>query len=98
MRSNHQKMVFVGGLTERVTKLLLEETLFEFGIIKNIWLAARPPGFAFVLFEDEESARNAIRYANGRTLDNRVIGVKRYRKNYRRKHNNFNNRNYSPKN
>merc|ERR1712226_1455420 len=36
-----------------------------YGKLKNVWVARNPPGFAFVEFEDERDAEDAVRALDG---------------------------------
>lgn len=45
----------------------------RYGRIKDVWVARKPPGFAFVEFEDERDARDAVKDMDGRwILDKRI--------------------------
>jgi RNA recognition motif-containing protein len=43
--------VWIGNLGNEGTKLEIEDAFSEIGVVKNIWLAKNPPGFAFVEME-----------------------------------------------
>jgi len=43
--------VWIGNLGNEGTKLEIEDAFSEIGLVKNIWLAKNPPGFAFVEME-----------------------------------------------
>jgi len=66
------RKVYVGGLPERVDRRELEDTFERFGRLENVWVARNPPGFAFVLFEDERDAADAVKYLDG----TRICGVR----------------------
>lgn len=40
---------------------------YSFGSILDVWIARKPPGFAYVTFKDPEDARDACR-ENGRQV------------------------------
>eukprot|EP00931_Biecheleriopsis_adriatica_P112043 TRINITY_DN86552_c0_g1_i1.p1 TRINITY_DN86552_c0_g1~~TRINITY_DN86552_c0_g1_i1.p1 ORF type:complete len:129 (+),score=21.84 TRINITY_DN86552_c0_g1_i1:63-449(+) len=49
-----------------VDKQDLEDLFKEFGRISDIWVARQPPGFAFVTFDDERDADDAIKALDGK--------------------------------
>ncbi|KAJ9516598.1 hypothetical protein QJQ45_015238, partial [Haematococcus lacustris] len=57
--------VYVGNLEERVTERDLEDDFARFGKIHYIWVAKKPPGFAFIDFLDERDAEDAVRKMTG---------------------------------
>ncbi|AEE30440.1 Serine/arginine-rich splicing factor RSZ21 [Arabidopsis thaliana] len=52
--------VYVGNLDPRVTERELEDEFKAFGVLRNVWVARRPPGYAFLEFDDERDALDAI--------------------------------------
>ncbi|VYS53382.1 unnamed protein product [Arabidopsis thaliana] len=58
--------VYVGNLDPRVTERELEDEFRSFGVIRSVWVARRPPGYAFLDFEDSRDARDAIREVDGK--------------------------------
>ncbi|CAN0860288.1 Serine/arginine-rich splicing factor RSZ22 [Linum grandiflorum] len=58
--------VYVGNLDPRVTERDLEDEFRKFGVIRSVWVARRPPGYAFVDFEDKRDAEDAIREIDGK--------------------------------
>uniref|UniRef100_A0A914H7J6 RRM domain-containing protein n=1 Tax=Globodera rostochiensis TaxID=31243 RepID=A0A914H7J6_GLORO len=64
--------IYVGGLPEDATSEELDDVFHRFGRIRKIWVARRPPGFAFVEFEDVRDAEDAVRALDG----TRICGVK----------------------
>ncbi|KAM3716293.1 putative splicing factor, arginine/serine-rich [Dirofilaria immitis] len=64
--------VFVGGLPNDASSEELEEAFSKYGRIKKVWLARRPPGFAFVEFEDSRDAEDAVKGLDG----TRICGVR----------------------
>lgn len=58
--------VYVGNLDPRVTERDLEDEFRTFGVIRSVWVARRPPGYAFIDFDDPRDAKDAIRELDGR--------------------------------
>ncbi|XP_020251129.1 serine/arginine-rich splicing factor RSZ22A-like [Asparagus officinalis] len=52
--------VYVGNLDPRVTKRDLEDEFRTYGVIRSIWVARRPLGYAFIDFDDRRDAQDAI--------------------------------------
>ncbi|TYZ67323.1 hypothetical protein PybrP1_008066 [[Pythium] brassicae (nom. inval.)] len=52
--------VYIGNLTPKANETHLQQLFARFGVILNIWVARKPPGFAFVSFEAPTSARQAV--------------------------------------
>eukprot|EP00455_Lapot_gusevi_P057092 TRINITY_DN961_c0_g5_i6.p1 TRINITY_DN961_c0_g5~~TRINITY_DN961_c0_g5_i6.p1 ORF type:complete len:109 (+),score=32.69 TRINITY_DN961_c0_g5_i6:40-327(+) len=67
--------VFVGGLDERVTKEDLEDFCKGIGRLQSVWVARKPPGFGFVVFEDPRDAEDCVRDLDGKELLNRPVRV-----------------------
>ena len=57
--------IYVGGLGNNVSKYELEDIFNRYGKLKNVWVARNPPGFAFVEFEDERDAEDAVKALDG---------------------------------
>ncbi|XP_039042827.1 serine/arginine-rich splicing factor RSZ22A-like isoform X4 [Hibiscus syriacus] len=58
--------VYVGNLDPRVSERDLEDEFRVFGVIKGVWVARRPPGYAFIDFDDRRDAEDAIREIDGK--------------------------------
>ncbi|XP_073131860.1 serine/arginine-rich splicing factor RSZ22A [Henckelia pumila] len=58
--------VYVGNLDPRVSERELEDEFRVFGVIRSVWVARRPPGYAFVDFDDRRDAQDAIREIDGK--------------------------------
>lgn len=50
----------------------LQEAFERYGRIRKVWVARRPPGFAFIEFEDTRDAEDAVRGLDG----SRICGVR----------------------
>ncbi|VDL76825.1 unnamed protein product [Nippostrongylus brasiliensis] len=64
--------VYVGGLPNDATSQEIEDAFYRFGRIRKVWVARRPPGFAFVEFEDSRDAEDAVKALDG----SRICGVR----------------------
>ncbi|OMO78187.1 hypothetical protein CCACVL1_14596 [Corchorus capsularis] len=58
--------VYVGNLDPRVIERDLEDEFRVFGVLRSVWVARRPPGYAFVEFDDRRDAIDAVRELNGK--------------------------------
>ncbi|GAQ91054.1 hypothetical protein KFL_007200030 [Klebsormidium nitens] len=58
--------VYVGGLDPRATERELEDIFVKFGVLRSVWVARKPPGFAFIEFDDPRDADDAIRDLDGK--------------------------------
>ncbi|XP_056174795.1 serine/arginine-rich splicing factor RSZ22A-like [Syzygium oleosum] len=61
--------VYVGNLDSCVTEHDLEDEFCAFGIIRSMWVARRPSGYAFIDFDDHRDAQDAIRELNEVAFD-----------------------------
>jgi len=67
--------VYVGNLgAEPLAESDIEEEFEEFGEINSIFVARNPPGFAYVDFDDERDAKDAVYALSQRK---RICGRKR---------------------
>ena len=62
---NWEVKVYIGGLRDDANKYDLEDAFQKYGPVKNVWVARKPPGFAFVEMEDTRDAEDAIRGLDG---------------------------------
>eukprot|EP01039_Chlorochromonas_danica_P010058 gene10058-11129_t len=67
--------VYVGNLDVNATVRDLHYEFDRYGRISDIWIARNPPGFAFIDFEDDRDARDAVRDMDGRTIRDKRIRV-----------------------
>ncbi|KAJ0030728.1 hypothetical protein Pint_12592 [Pistacia integerrima] len=67
--------VYVGNLDSRVSERDLEDEFRVFGVIRSVWVARRPPGYAFIDFDDYRDAQDAIRELDGKKVQHAVLGV-----------------------
>jgi len=58
--------LFLGGLKEGASRTELERQFEAFGPLREVWVARKPPGFGFILFEESRDADDALREMNGR--------------------------------
>ncbi|KHJ48288.1 hypothetical protein D918_01559 [Trichuris suis] len=65
---HHETKVYVGGLPDRASRSEIEAVFSRFGQLRNVWVARRPSGFAFVVFEDGRDAEDAVRSLDGTKL------------------------------
>ncbi len=63
--------VHIKGLEENGEKEEIRRLFSKFGRLKNVWIATKPPGFAYVFFETFKDAQKAVDYYNGK----RVCGI-----------------------
>ncbi|QHN87711.1 Serine/arginine-rich splicing factor [Arachis hypogaea] len=66
LKTETMSRVYVGNLDSRVTERDLEDEFRVFGVIRSVWVARRPPGYAFIDFDDSRDARDAIRELDGK--------------------------------
>jgi splicing factor, arginine/serine-rich 1 len=65
--------LYVGNLDHDTTAGDLRREFDRYGRLRDVWIARKPPGFAFVEFEDRRDASDAARDMDGRyVLDRRI--------------------------
>jgi len=52
--------IFVGNVRKDVEKDEIHDVFAQYGKVLSIWVAKQPPGFAFVTYDEPESAKEAI--------------------------------------
>jgi len=57
--------IYIGGLRDDANRYDLEDAFTKYGPVRNVWVARRPPGFAFVEMEDPRDAEDAVRGIDG---------------------------------
>eukprot|EP00803_Ostreobium_quekettii_P000064 evm.model.scf_1139.4 EVM.evm.TU.scf_1139.4 scf_1139:45139-46647(-) len=57
--------IYVGNLPVGIIESELEEEFARFGPLKSLWVARKPPGFAFVEYSDERDADDAVKGMDG---------------------------------
>uniref|UniRef100_A0A7E4ZQ92 RRM domain-containing protein n=1 Tax=Panagrellus redivivus TaxID=6233 RepID=A0A7E4ZQ92_PANRE len=57
--------VYVGGLPDDARTDEVEDVFRKYGRIRKVWVARRPPGFAFVEFSDSRDAEDAVHALDG---------------------------------
>lgn len=57
--------VYVGGLTDTIKKEDLETEFEKYGKLNSVWVAFKPPGFAFIEFSNADDAETACDNLNG---------------------------------
>ncbi|MQL85547.1 hypothetical protein Taro_018061 [Colocasia esculenta] len=72
--------LYVGNLDSRVTERELEDEFRGFGVLRSVWVARKPPGYAFVDFDDRRDALDAIRELDGLGSGRRRSPSPRYRR------------------
>jgi len=52
--------VYVGNLDHRISEQELEDEFRTYGVTRSIWVVRKPPGYAFIGFDDRRNSQNAI--------------------------------------
>lgn len=60
--------VYVGNLGSGAAKHEIETAFSKYGPLRNVWVARNPPGFAFVEYEDNRDAEDAVTALDGTRL------------------------------
>ncbi len=68
MTIDRKNRVFIGGITEDIRKDEIEKEFEKYGKLTSVWVAQNPPGFAFVEYERESDAEEAVRQMNGSSI------------------------------
>eukprot|EP01147_Barroeca_monosierra_P003997 gene3996-6447_t len=67
--------VYVGNLPDEADKRELEDEFGKFGRLRDVWVARKPPGFAFVEYDDDYDARKAVEEMDGRQVCGNTVRV-----------------------
>lgn len=67
------RKVYVGDLGSDATRREIDDAFSKYGDVNNIWIAMKPPGFAFVLMEDTRDAEDAVRGLDGTRICGRRV-------------------------
>ena len=54
---------------------LLQDAFSKYGRVKNVWVARKPPGFAFVEMDDPRDADDAVRGLDGTRISGSRVKV-----------------------
>ena len=60
--------MYIGNLGNNASKYDIEDAFTKYGPLRDVWVARNPPGFAFVEFEDNRDAKDAVRGLDGTRL------------------------------
>jgi|ERR1712062_419025 len=72
-RMNPECKIYIGGLPDDANKFDLEDAFSRIGRVRDVWVARKPPGFAFIEMEDRRDATDACKELDGtRLCGNRV--------------------------
>merc|ERR1712212_709449 len=75
-RGTNDAKVYIGNLgSDPPSTTEVEKEFSYYGKLQSVWIARRPPGFAYVEFEDSRDARDACKDLDGRTVFGRRIKV-----------------------
>ncbi|XP_020572609.1 serine/arginine-rich splicing factor RSZ21A-like isoform X2 [Phalaenopsis equestris] len=58
--------VYVGNLSSRIREMELSKEFSTYGLVKSIWIARNPPGYAFVEFDSRQEAHDAVAALDGK--------------------------------
>lgn len=56
----------MGNLEPSTTERELEDEFRTYGVLRSVWVARKPPGYAFIEFDDKRDAVDAIRSLDGK--------------------------------
>lgn len=70
-----QTRLYVGNLSPKVSRQTLEQIFSSYGSLSSVWVSTNPSGFAFVQYEDQGSANNALQAVNGMKIGGNEVVV-----------------------
>lgn len=62
---NPECKIYIGGLKDDANRYDIEDTFGRFGPVRDVWVARKPPGFAFVEMEDPRDVQDAVKELDG---------------------------------
>ncbi|ONK80117.1 uncharacterized protein A4U43_C01F14060 [Asparagus officinalis] len=65
IQSSGMWKIYVGNLSSRIRERELAEAFNSFGLVRSVWVARNPPGYAFIEFNSRREADNAISALDG---------------------------------
>lgn len=67
--------LYIGNLDHAAERRDLEDAFGKFGAVEDVWVARKPPGFAFVTFGDARDADDAVKEMDGEKILKETIRV-----------------------
>ncbi|KAG0484678.1 hypothetical protein HPP92_008757 [Vanilla planifolia] len=58
--------LYVGNLSSRIREMELANEFRAYGLVRSVWIARNPPGYAFVEFDSRQEAYDAIAGLDGK--------------------------------
>ncbi|XP_039142619.1 serine/arginine-rich splicing factor RSZ21A-like [Dioscorea cayenensis subsp. rotundata] len=58
--------VYVGNLSSRIREMELADEFRAYGVVRSVWVARNPPGYAFIEFAKRREADDAISSLDGK--------------------------------
>jgi len=78
--ANADCKVYVGNLGDNGDEKELTKVFSKYGKLCSVWVAQRPAGFAFIEYEDNEDAEDAVRALDGREICGQRVRVEMRKK------------------
>ena len=75
IKSFLHRRLFIGGIIDHIEKEDLLPKFSKFGNVTDVWIAHNPPGFAFVEFDNDDSANKAVSEMDGSKLFGGTVKV-----------------------